>query len=439
MNRLSFDQCHIWHPYNKLPSASPQLEVISAQGSLIQLADGRTLIDGMSSWWSAIHGYNHPQITQAAIEQIQHLSHIMFGGFTHEPAIELAQKLAQIAPPGLVNIFFADSGSISVEVALKVALQYWKSRHQPQKNRFLALENAYHGDTFGAMSVCDPISGMHHLFADNLMNNLFAPAPGLVSNDNQDIKQLEAIFNDHHHQLAAFIVEPMVQGAGGMHFYRAAYLKRARELCDEYDVLLIADEIATGFGRTGKLFACEWAEITPDIMCVGKGLSGGYMTLAAMLCRQKISDTISQANPGLLMHGPTFMGNPLACRIACASIDVLLQSDWQHNINRISAALKTGLETLSHLNGVSDVRVLGAIGVVELDNNEQGQAIQQAALQQGIWIRPFGKLIYTMPAYNIPAKQLDQLIEGMVQAITEVLTTRPGGGLIDENLASQFV
>lgn len=439
MNRLSFDQCHIWHPYNKLPSTSPQLDVISAQGSLIQLADGRTLIDGMSSWWSAIHGYNHPQITQAAIDQIQHLSHIMFGGFTHQPAIELAQKLVQITPPGLVNVFFADSGSISVEVALKVALQYWKSRHQPQKSRFLALENAYHGDTFGAMSVCDPISGMHHLFADNLMNNLFAPAPGLVVSDDQDIKQLEVIFHDHHQQLAAFIVEPMVQGAGGMHFYRAAYLKRARELCDEYDVLLIADEIATGFGRTGKLFACEWAEISPDIMCVGKGLSGGYMTLAAMLCTQQISDTISQANPGLLMHGPTFMGNPLACRIACASIDVLLQSDWQHNINRISEALQTGLNPLKHLNGVSDVRVLGAIGVIELESNEQGQAIQQAALQQGIWIRPFGNLVYTMPAYNIPAKQLDQLIKGMVQAITEILTTRPGGGLIDENLASQFV
>lgn len=438
MNQLAFDQCHIWHPYNKLPSISPQLDVLSAQGSLIQLADGRSLIDGMSSWWSAIHGYNHPAITQAAIDQIQTLSHIMFGGFTHAPAIELAQKLVRITPPGLANVFFADSGSISVEVALKVALQYWKSRRQPEKNRFLALQNAYHGDTFGAMSVCDPVSGMHHLFADNLMPNLFAPAPqpGLVATNNQDLAQLENLFVKHHHKLAAFILEPMVQGAGGMRFYRAEYVKRARELCDQYDVLMIADEIATGFGRTGKLFACEWAEITPDIMCVGKGLSGGYMTLAAMLCTQKISDAISQT--GLLMHGPTFMGNPLACRIACASIDVLLESDWQQNIKRIATTLETGLSPLSSLDGVVEVRVFGAIGVVELASDDLGQVIQQAALEQGLWIRPFGHLVYTMPAYNIPQQQLECLTQGMVTAVTQVLTTtRPGS--VNTNLAGQFV
>ncbi|MGE4501596.1 MAG: adenosylmethionine--8-amino-7-oxononanoate transaminase [Thiomicrospira sp.] len=439
MSYTQFDQNHIWHPYNRLPSAQPALAVKSANGSLIHLETGETLLDAMSSWWSAIHGYNHPTINAAAIEQIQTLSHIMFGGFTHQPAIELAQKLIQLTPPGLEKVFFADSGSVAVEVALKVALQYWKARKQPQKSTFLALQHAYHGDTFGAMSVCDPVHGMHHLFAENLMPNLFAPAPlaGLQINENADIIALEQLFAKHHATLAAFILEPIVQGAGGMRFYRPAYLKRARELCDQYDVLLIADEIATGFGRTGKLFACEWANISPDIMCIGKGLTGGYMTLAAMLCTTAISDTISTANPGLLMHGPTFMANPLACRIASASIDVLTSYDWQRNIQTIQHHLADALLPLNSICGIKECRVLGAIGVIELEQDGLGPAIQQAARQKGVWLRPFGNLIYTMPAYTISHDELTLLTEAMVTSIKDVLSSPSNSEAAP--LVSQFV
>lgn len=423
MNPLNFDRNHIWHPYNRLPSLATQLCVQKAQGNLITLDSGQILIDGMSSWWSSIHGYNHPEINKAAIEQIQTLSHVMFGGLTHEPAIQLADKLIQITPPGLDKIFFADSGSVSIEVALKVALQYWKSKQRPEKSRFLALRNAYHGDTFGAMSVCDPVNGMHHLFSDNLMPNLFAPAPspGLVVDDHSDIEALEALIKNHHNELAALILEPIVQGAGGMRFYRPEYLKCARELCDQHDVLLIADEIATGFGRTGQLFACNWADITPDIMCIGKALTGGYMTLAAMLCTQHISDTISQAEPGLLMHGPTFMGNPLACRVALASVELLLQQDWQRQVKHIEQTLAAQLGKLKGQAGVSDVRVLGAIGVIELERSDLGPLVQDLAVKQGVWVRPFGKLVYTMPAYNIPQEQLETLCQGLVIAVSEAL------------------
>ncbi len=426
MSYIQFDLNHIWHPYNSLPSAQPALAVKSANGCLIHLATGETLLDAMSSWWSAIHGYNHPTITGAAIEQIHNLSHIMFGGFTHQPAIDLAQKLIQLTPTGLEKVFFADSGSIAVEVALKVALQYWKALAKPKKSKFLALEHAYHGDTFGAMSVCDPVHGMHHLFAENLMPNLFAPAPlaGLQINENADIIALEQLFAKHHTTLAAFILEPIVQGAGGMRFYRPAYLKRARELCDQYDVLLIADEIATGFGRTGKLFACEWADISPDIMCLGKGLTGGYMTLAAMLCTTTISDTISTASPGLLMHGPTFMANPLACRIASTSIEVLTSYDWQRHIQTIQHHLTNALLPLNTIQGVKNCRVLGAIGVIELEQDGLGPAIQQAARQKGVWLRPFGKLIYTMPAYTISQDELVRLTEAMTTSVKEVLASQ---------------
>jgi adenosylmethionine-8-amino-7-oxononanoate aminotransferase len=443
MSNLQFDQQHIWHPYNRLPSDQPALAVKTASGCVIQLENGETLIDAMSSWWSAIHGYNHPAINAAAIDQIQTLSHIMFGGLTHQPAVELAQKLIQLSPEGLDKIFFADSGSIAVDVALKVALQYWKAKQQPQKSRFLALEHAYHGDTFGAMSVCDPVSGMHHLFHDNLMPNLFAPAPlaGLQINDDRDLRALEQLFAEHHTTLAAFIIEPMVQGAGGMRFYRPAYLKRARELCDTYNVLLIADEIATGFGRTGKLFACEWADISPDIMCVGKGLTAGYITLAAMLCTADISDTIGSADPGLLMHGPTFMANPLACRIANASIEVLMSYDWQNRVAAIHQHLSAAFASLNGLNGVRACRVLGAIGVIELEQDGLGPAIQRAARQKGVWLRPFGKLVYTMPAYTISEDELRLVSQAMVESVQQVLISRPANSANHSNIASsaQFV
>ncbi|WP_248850433.1 adenosylmethionine--8-amino-7-oxononanoate transaminase [Thiomicrospira microaerophila] len=433
---MDFDRLHIWHPYNSLPSLHTQLEVESANHCLIKLRDGRELIDAMSSWWSAIHGYNHPVINAAAKSQIDQLSHIMFGGFTHQPAIELAELLISISPKGLDKIFFADSGSISVEVALKVSLQYWKSRNQPEKSKFLALKHAYHGDSFGAMSVCDPDEGMHSLFKDNIMQNVFAPSPGLAKNMSNCLIELEALFIKHQHQLAAFILEPLVQGAGGMLFYPAEYLIKARELCNRYQVLLIADEIATGFGRTGKLFACEWANISPDIMCVGKGLTGGYMTLAAMLCTEHISQTISQAQPGLLMHGPTFMGNPLACKIAYTSTRLLLDSPWQQRVRHIEQTLKHHFTTLKNLEGIKDVRVLGAIGVIELEQDGIGQDIQQIALKKGVWLRPFGRIIYTMPAYSIKPDQLETLAKVIVEAVTLGLQSSANP---DETLVNQFV
>jgi adenosylmethionine---8-amino-7-oxononanoate aminotransferase len=433
---MDFDRFHIWHPYNSLPSRQPQLQVESANHCLITLTDGRQLIDAMSSWWSAIHGYNHPAINAAAKSQIDQLSHIMFGGFTHQPAIELADLLISITPAGLDKIFFADSGSISVEVAIKVSLQYWKSRGQPHKSKFLALKQAYHGDSFGAMSVCDPDEGMHSLFKDNIMQNIFAPSPGLVENMPNCLIELEALFIKHQHELSAFILEPLVQGAGGMLFYPAEYLIKARELCNRYHVLLIADEIATGFGRTGKLFACEWADISPDIMCIGKGLTGGYMTLAAMLCTDHISQTISQAQPGLLMHGPTFMGNPLACKIAYTSTRLLLDSPWQERVTQIALTLKHYFMSLKNLDGIKDVRVLGAIGVIELEKDGIGQDIQQIALKKGVWLRPFGRIIYTMPAYSIEPDQLETLAKVMVEAVTLGLQSSANP---DDTLVNQFV
>lgn len=427
MQDHEFDSQHIWHPYNRIPTAMPHPCVTHAQGSMITLDTGQQLIDGMSSWWSAIHGYNHPTINQAASAQLNEFSHMMFGGLTHPAAIKLAKQLVAITPQGLDKIFFADSGSVSIEVALKVALQYWRAKQQPQKNRFVALYHGYHGDTFGAMSVCDPINGMHHLFQDNLMPNYFAQAPlsgqpqHPLAPHSPDLESLKQILQQHQHQIAALVLEPLVQGAGGMRFYPAAYLKEARSLCDQYDVLLIADEIATGFGRTGKLFACNWAQVTPDIMCIGKALTGGYMTLAAMLCQSNIADAISQSKPGLLMHGPTFMANPLACAVASASIELLLSNPWPQQVAAIETQLKAQLNSLTGVAGVKDVRVLGAIGVVELERDDLGAYIQQAALELGIWIRPHGRLIYTMPAYNISESLLEQLAQGMVNAIKKVL------------------
>ncbi|WP_319558091.1 adenosylmethionine--8-amino-7-oxononanoate transaminase [Thiomicrorhabdus sp.] len=416
---IDFDQQHIWHPYSASPNPIPPIGVKCTQGSLITLADGSEVVDGMSSWWAAIHGYNHPQIMQAMKEQIDQMPHIMFGGLTHEPAVELAKRLVELTPKGLEKVFFADSGSVAMEVAIKIVLQYWISRGQKRKNRLLTVRNGYHGDTFATMAVCDPVNGMHHLFNDVLRQSIFAPAPQMgfdIESDNQDIADLENILQNHSHEIAALTLEPIVQGAGGMRFYRPAYLKAVRELCTEYDVLMIADEIATGFGRTGKLFACEWAEITPDIMTIGKALTGGNLTMAVMLCTDQISDTICQGEPGVLMHGPTFMANPLACATAIASIDLLLETPWQENIAQIEQHLRTELSPLAELDGVADVRVLGAIGVIEMQRSDLGSQIQAACLENGVWIRPFGKLVYTMPAFNIPSEQLKTLTDGIKAA-----------------------
>ncbi|WP_319380279.1 adenosylmethionine--8-amino-7-oxononanoate transaminase [Thiomicrorhabdus sp.] len=417
---IDFDQQHIWHPYSASPNPIPPIGVKCTQGSLITLADGNEVVDGMSSWWAAIHGYNHPQIMQAMKEQIDQMPHIMFGGLTHEPAVKLAKRLIELTPQGLDKVFFADSGSVSMEVAIKIALQYWISRGQNRKNRLLTVRNGYHGDTFATMAVCDPVNGMHHLFNEVLRKNLFAPAPQMgfaLESDNQDIADLEAILRKYHPEIAAVTIEPIVQGAGGMRFYRPDYLKQLKTLCEQYDVLMIADEIATGFGRTGKLFACEWAEVSPDIMCVGKALTGGNLTLAATLCTENVSRTISEGEPGILAHGPTFMANPLACATAIASIDLLLTSPWQQRIADIERHLKIELMPLKELECVSEVRVLGAIGVVELERSDLGSEVQAAALKNGVWIRPFGKLVYTMPAFNIPIEQLHMLTRGIKAAI----------------------
>jgi len=422
---LEYDQQHVWHPYAKLPNPVQAIGVKKTQGSIITLADDTELVDGMSSWWAALHGYNHPKIQQAMHEQIDTMPHIMFGGLTHEPAIKLAKRLVKLSPEGLEKVFFVDSGSVAMEVAIKMAIQYWISLSRPAKNRLLTVKNGYHGDTFATMAVCDPVNGMHSLFSEMLPKHFFAPAPQMgfdLESDNQDIDALKALLEANHQHIAAITLEPIVQGAGGMRFYRPDYLKQVRQLCDEFEVLLIADEIATGFGRTGKLFACEWADISPDIMTLGKTLTGGHITLAATLATEQISETISNGQPGILAHGPTYMANPLACRAAIANIDVLLASPWQDNIQRIQAHFQQTLLPLKELEGVNDTRVLGAIGVIELERSDLGPQIQAAAVENGIWLRPFGKLIYTMPAYNIPQPQLEQLTNGLSKAINQALT-----------------
>ncbi len=424
---LQFDQQHIWHPYAKMPSLATIIGVQKTEGSIITLANNQTLIDGMSSWWACIHGYNHPVIKQAMHAQIEQMPHIMFGGLTHQPAIELAQRLVKLTPNGLDKVFFSDSGSVAMEVAIKMALQYWISLNKPQKKHLLTVKNGYHGDTFATMAVCDPDNGMHAMFNNTLTQHYFAPAPQMgfdKASDNQDIKAFEALLSQHHQTIAAVAIEPIVQGAGGMRFYRPDYLTQLNQLCQKYNVLLIADEIATGFGRTGRLFACEWANITPDILCLGKALTGGNLTLAATLATTNVSQTISQGSSGLLMHGPTFMANPLACATAVASIDLLLSSPWKQNIQRIEKHLIHALQPLNDQPGIKESRVLGAIGVIELEQADLGEEIQKVAVQEGVWLRPFGKLIYTMPAYNIPQTQLQQLTDGMVSAIKTVLSLK---------------
>jgi len=420
---LDQDRKIIWHPYSAIHSDLPIFPVKSAQGVRIKLMDGRELIDGMASWWCAIHGYNHPLINQALSDQLENMAHVMFGGLTHQPAVNLARKLVEITPNSLQTVFFSDSGSVAVEVAMKMAIQYWHSKQLPSKQKMLTIRYGYHGDTFGAMSVCDPVNGMHNLFATSLAQQYFADAPNCnfyqacTANDIQPIiEQLEK----YHSQIAAVILEPIVQGAGGMRFYSPDYLKRVRELCNQFDVLLILDEIATGFGRTGKLFACQHAKIEPDILCLGKALTGGYMTLAATLTTTEIAQSISNHEPGVFMHGPTFMANPLACAAGLASIDILLDSSWQSKILQIENILKIGLDPCLNFQQVKDVRVLGAIGVVELQNPVDLKTIQPQFVKEGVWLRPFNKLIYIMPPYIINDDELYCLINAMIKIISRI-------------------
>ncbi len=425
--QLQFDQAHIWHPYSSMINPPSVYPVISAEGVKLKLADGRELIDGMSSWWSVIHGYNHPELNAAAHQQIDKMSHVMFGGITHEPAIELARQLVELTPDGLDKVFIADSGSVAVEVAIKMAIQYWHARNQSEKHKLITIRSGYHGDTFGAMAVCDPITGMHEIFSQILPQHLFADRPAIGFSDTwdaADIHSLKTLIEQHHHELAALILEPIVQGAGGMRFYSPHYLKAARELCNRYNLLLIADEIATGFARTGEMFACHHANITPDIICVGKAITGGYMSLAATLTTTHIAETISAGGAGCFMHGPTFMGNPLACAVANVSLKLLRESDWRTNIQRIEGKLIAGLTPAKLIDGVADVRCLGAIGVVELENPVNTPIIQRMFVEQGIWIRPFGKLVYIMPPYVMDNETLDQLTSGMINVLSEYLAVK---------------
>ncbi len=410
----------LWHPYAPAENPLSSYPVREAEGVYLTLEDGRRLIDGMSSWWAVIHGYNHPRLNAALAGQLEKMAHVMFGGLTHAPAVELAEQLLARVPAGLERVFFSDSGSVAVEIAIKMALQFWIAAGRPSKKRLLTVRGGYHGDTFAAMSVCDPVNGMHHLFTDLLMPQIFVPAPGVPYGcdwDEEAVAEIAATIARRHGEIAAVIIEPVVQGAGGMRFYHPEYLRRVRELCDRYDLLLIVDEIATGFGRTGRLFACEFAGITPDIMCLGKALTGGYLSFAATLTRGRVGEMISADDPGVLMHGPTFMANPLACSVALASLELLDEFPWAARVARIEKLLREGLEPCRGLPGVRDVRVLGAIGVVETVDPVDVARIQSRVVECGVWLRPFARLCYTMPPFVATDDEIEKITAAMRRAL----------------------
>ena len=421
MPTSDFDHQHLWHPYASLPPTYPNIVIDHAEGIYIVTQDGTRLIDGMSSWWASVHGYNHPVLNAAMTHQLGKMAHVMFGGLTHQPAIDLGEKLLSIVPAGLDAVFYADSGSIAVEVALKMALQYQIAAQRPQKCQFASTHSGYYGDTWHAMSVCDPINGMHSLYGKQLPVQHFVPAPplGFEHKLTQDVRdELTQFFAKHSAQLAGFIIEPVIQGAGGMRFYNPEYLQLLRQLCDAHDVLLITDEIATGFGRSGKLFACEHADISPDIMTVGKALTGGYMTFAATLCTRHIADTIHHSDYPALMHGPTFMGNPLACAVACASIDLILSYDIERRTADMQAVMESQLAPAATLDGVKEVRCLGAVAVIELDKAVDMPVFQSLLIKNGIWVRPFGKLVYIMPPFVMTDDELVTLCQSLLTVVT---------------------